>query len=72
MDKKEWNFDDRMGVVRCESGAVADAVIFEEGHLIAAAPDLYEALEEIVFEWDGDPEDMHAARTAIAKARGEG
>ena len=40
-------------------------------HLIAAAPDLYAALEQIVFDWDGEPEDMFAARAALAKARGD-
>ena len=40
-------------------------------HLIAAAPDLYAALEKIVFDWDGEPEDMFAAQAALAKARGE-
>jgi hypothetical protein len=40
-------------------------------HLIAAAPDLYAALERIVFDWDGEPEDMVAAENALRKARGE-
>ena len=47
-------------------------------HLIAAAPDLYEALERMVATYadmqDGNGEpcpDVIAARTAIAKARGE-
>lgn len=39
-------------------------------HLFAAAPDLYEALDQIVFDWDGEPEDMADARAALAKARG--
>jgi len=39
--------------------------------LIAAAPDLLEALEKIVFDWDGEPEDMIDARAAIAKAKGK-
>lgn len=38
--------------------------------LIAAAPDLLEALREIVSNWDGEPEDMAAANAAIAKANG--
>lgn len=38
--------------------------------LIAAAPELYEALKQIVSDWDGEPEDMYSARAAIAKAEG--
>lgn len=38
--------------------------------LIAAAPDMLEALKKIVFDWDGEPEDMADARAAIAKAEG--
>jgi len=40
-------------------------------NLIAAAPELYAALEKIVLDWDGEPEDMFAARAALAKARGK-
>ncbi|MCI2243828.1 hypothetical protein L3067_04295 [Xanthomonas sp. PPL568] len=45
-------------------------------HLIAAAPDLYEALANMVkaaeFEdWDGRSEEYTAAVFALAKARGE-
>lgn len=36
--------------------------------LIAASPDLLEALLKIVRDWDGDPEDMATARAAIEKA----
>jgi hypothetical protein len=36
--------------------------------LIAAAPELLDALKEIVSNWDGEPEDMAAASAAIAKA----
>ena len=41
-------------------------------HLIAAAPDLYEALAVVVQEW-GRPysPDWNRARAALAKARGE-
>lgn len=39
--------------------------------LIAAAPALYAALAQIVFDWDGEPEDMHDARAALRSARGE-
>lgn len=40
-------------------------------NLIAAAPDLYEALRQIVYDWDGEPEDVFDAQIALAKARGE-
>jgi len=46
--------------------------------LIASAPELktqrdelLEALKKIVFDWDGEPEDMMEARAAIEKAKGE-
>ena len=39
-------------------------------HLIASAPELLSALQKIVLDWDGEPEDMYAARKAIAKAEG--
>lgn len=39
--------------------------------LMAAAPKLYEALARIVFDWDGEPEDIVEAQEALAKARGE-
>ena len=43
-------------------------------HLIAAAPDLYEALADLLAICDGDPdepEEVKWARAALAKARGE-
>jgi hypothetical protein len=42
----------------------------EDAHLIAAAPDLYEALERVeVYVTDAD--DLAVVRAALAKARGE-
>lgn len=41
-----------------------------DAHLIAASPDLYEALE-IVLETSGFVRGRDKARTALAKARGE-
>jgi hypothetical protein len=38
--------------------------------LVAAAPDLLQALKKIVYDWDGEPEDMIEAAEAIAKAEG--
>ena len=40
-------------------------------NLIAAAPDLYEALADLVYAHEGQP-GWGAARAALAKARGEG
>ena len=43
-------------------------------HLIAAAPDLLEALEDLLTICDGDPDEPDEigwARAAIAKAKGE-
>lgn len=39
-------------------------------HLIAAAPDMYEALADIVHDFEGHP-GFGPARAALAKARGE-
>ncbi len=37
--------------------------------LIAQAPNLLKVLEKIVFDWDGEPEDMFEAKEVIAKAK---
>ena len=48
-----------------------------DAHLIAAAPDLLEALEEFLKAYDSDelfgddPSEVEKARAAIAKAKGE-
>lgn len=47
-----------------------DATAEANARLIAAAPDLLAALKKIVFDWDGEPEDMIEAQEAIAKAEG--
>lgn len=61
-------------------GAVAclaigeDDTAFQEianAHLIAAAPDLYEALEGVLRVADRQTVEFDAARAALAKARGE-
>ena len=50
---------------------------FANAHLIAAAPDLLEALEAIVATWDGPKynhfmaDNIDLARAAIAKAKGQ-
>jgi len=40
-------------------------------HIISAAPDLYEALERALEEWDSNTDWRNNARAALAKARGE-
>ena len=49
--------------------------VIEDAHLISAAPDLYEALQEIVDATDTGWEHLDAtftrARAALKKARGE-
>lgn len=50
---------------------------WKDAHLIAAAPELYAALEALIEEavdvWDYDPDYKHIAdaRAALAKARGD-
>lgn len=61
-DPKEWRWG------RCQTPSEADA------RLIAAAPDLLEALERTVQRLEGDwaaTKEVGMARAAIAKARGE-
>lgn len=36
--------------------------------LLAAAPDLYAALEQVFLDWDGEPEDMIPVQEALIKA----
>ena len=36
--------------------------------LIAAAPELLAALKRMIFDWDGEPEDISEAQDAIRKA----
>lgn len=44
--------------------------VYERAHLIAAAPELYEALADLVHDFEGHP-GFGPARKALAKARGE-
>lgn len=55
-------------------GLVADVTMQEDAHLIAAAPDLYESLQDLIAWVEGDlgaelPFDN--ARAALAKARAQ-
>ena len=47
-------------------------LLFPDGRTYPAeaVPELLKALEKIVFDWDGEPEDMFDARAVLAKARG--
>lgn len=53
------------------ASARGDKEMLANAHLIAAAPVLYDALEKIVRDWDGEPEDMYDAWVALRLARGE-
>lgn len=55
-----------------EYGHVAEDVALANAYLIAAAPDLYEALEELEkTDWNISKDWINAARAALYKARGE-
>jgi hypothetical protein len=47
-----------------------DTFTEQDAHLIAAAPDLYEALAEVVAQWGASGKVMKKAHAALAKARG--
>ena len=75
------------GLTVCDATTVCNPHIEPDAHLIAAAPDLFEALESLIpgrlcgENWNlSDSEhvpiditfgELRAARTALAKARGE-
>jgi hypothetical protein len=74
--KGKWKYDPEMNAVYAGNEEII--VVYEnmlqftgDGHIIAAAPDMLEALEVIVKDWEGEPEDMFWATAAIAKAKGE-
>ena len=62
-----WAFD-ATGMRTCVAGYCLNKAI---AHRIAAVNEMEAALKHIVKEWDGEPEDMHDARMALAKARGD-
>jgi hypothetical protein len=55
-------------VAKC---GVGEFEIPGNAHLIAAAPDLYNALETLAQAWESKGLPCDAARAALAKARGE-
>jgi hypothetical protein len=67
--------DPRATIIAEVSGAPSNPQALADARLIAAAPDLYEALASIVRKIDllgpVTAPSMNAARTALAKARGE-
>ena len=44
---------------------------YANAHLIAAAPEMYAALESILMEWNLEPSDMDWIEKLLAEARGE-
>lgn len=48
-------------------GTPAGDMFAANARLIAAAPEIYEELKRIVFEFDGEAEDMSRAREIISK-----
>lgn len=78
-----WKMAD-LAIYDSDKDWLASVDTFSDGHLIAAAPELYEALEGLVEmyvdlvssgdcgHWDPEKEmQVIAARAALAKARGE-
>ena len=63
-----WAVDKATGIRTCIAGYALDK---PTAHRIAAVNELEASLKHIVKEWDGEPEDMHDARMALAKARGD-
>ena len=73
-----WHYDDELSGVYSESCRfVCDVTDKDNGALIAAAPDLLEALQKMVSKahkqnWnDAYPEELQSAQAAINKALGE-
>ena len=86
--KGPWFFDENTGAVHdgdadvvcempvLESESSREQVIFADARLIAAAPELLEALEMMLenanrYGWDFDSDDYRQARAACDKAKGE-
>jgi len=78
-----WKYEHASGAIYYDDGDVEpliastnlESVSVEQGdadgHLIAAAPDLYEALKAVVGITDRKTDEFDKARAALAKARGE-
>ena len=73
-----WAVRDARGIRGANGECVAStycAAPAEDAHLIAAAPELYAALERSVKAWTSDPDRMgpmiRQAKAALSKARGE-
>jgi len=61
----------RMAVDGANGEEVTGYIDIEDAHLIAAAPDLYNALEEVIRISDRKHDAWDKAKAALAKARGE-
>lgn|SRR4051812_43419633 len=79
-DVGRWLIDTAPGVESTNQYVIADDIIGPDAEanarLIAAAPELYTAVVELLMTDDGDLPDSHAkavgyAKAALAKARGE-
>lgn len=73
-----WHYDDELGWVYIKgSQFVCDATDKDNANLIAAAPELLEALQKMLSKayeqnWnDAYPEELKSAQSAINKALGE-
>lgn len=73
-----WHYDDELGGVYSKGGQfVCDVTDKNNANLIAAAPELLEALQKMVSKaykqnWnDAYPEEIQSAQAAINKALGE-
>lgn len=73
-----WSVKHDRGIRAADGACVASTYVaapLADAHLIAAAPDLYEALERSVKAWTDDVDRMgpmiRQALAALAKARGE-
>lgn len=76
--KGPWRYLPAFGEVKSEkSGLIADLVVNgnedENGRLIAAAPELLEALQDALHAYDkhGEHSEWDFARSAVAKALGQ-
>ena len=63
--------DDNSNVALVYPSEDGDEDTLRKARLIAASPDLLAALKRMIFDWDGEPEDIAEAQDAIAKAEGE-